>query len=105
MLHGRASLCAHAEQRLTAVAWMEGTGWKRPAFVLLQAERLQYYEALMLACERLGCPQLAARFAQAAVRQVPFFPWPCMFVLSTPSSASSSSSRSWKTYTGVHSRP
>lgn len=35
-----------------------------------QAERLQYYETLMLACERLGCPEGAARFAQAAVRQV-----------------------------------
>ena len=35
-----------------------------------QAERLQYFEALMLVCERLGCPTLAARFAQAAVRQV-----------------------------------
>lgn len=35
-----------------------------------QAERLQYYETLMLACERLGCPEGAARFAQAAVRQI-----------------------------------
>ncbi|BDA47676.1 probable nuclear pore complex protein Nup160 at C-terminar half [Coccomyxa sp. Obi] len=35
-----------------------------------EAERLQYYETLMLACERLGCPEGAARFAQAAVRQV-----------------------------------
>ena len=40
----------------------------------MQAERLQYYEALMAACERLGCPQLAARFAQAAVRQVTIAP-------------------------------
>lgn len=37
---------------------------------MAQAERLQYYEALMLVCERLGCPEGAARFAQAAVRQV-----------------------------------
>ncbi|EIE23821.1 hypothetical protein COCSUDRAFT_83696 [Coccomyxa subellipsoidea C-169] len=35
-----------------------------------EAERLQYYEVLMLVCERLGCPEGAARFAQAAVRQV-----------------------------------
>jgi hypothetical protein len=38
--------------------------------LVAQADRLQYYEALMLVCERLGCPEGAARFAQAAVRQV-----------------------------------
>ena len=36
----------------------------------LQAEQLQYYEAMMLVCERLGCPEGAAQFAQAAMHQV-----------------------------------
>ncbi len=35
-----------------------------------QGQQLQYFEALMLVCERLGCPEGAAQFAQAAVHQV-----------------------------------
>ena len=36
----------------------------------MQGQQLQYFEALMLVCERLGCPEGAAQFAQAAVHQV-----------------------------------
>ena len=36
-----------------------------------QAWLLQYYEALMLLCEQLGCSNGGAIFAQAAISQVP----------------------------------
>ncbi len=36
----------------------------------MQGQQLEYFEALMLVCERLGCPEGAAQFAQAAVHEV-----------------------------------
>jgi hypothetical protein len=32
-----------------------------------QAEELHYYETLLMVCERVGCPEGAATYAQAAV--------------------------------------
>lgn len=40
------------------------------AYLDLQAEELQYFEALMLQCEQWGQPQAAAQFAQAALHEV-----------------------------------
>lgn len=73
MLHA-VWVCQPVESCVGACIRSKTSNARTLCFCLLQAERLQYYEALMLACERLGCPQLAARFAQAAVRQVPLVP-------------------------------
>lgn len=37
----------------------------------LQAERLEYFEVLMQACEQRGLTQAAAQFAHAAVSELP----------------------------------